>query len=156
MKVLAITLAVGVLALAWVAVCIGGPAPKATGAGEFTRTEDGMEIVARFNFEAHGEHANRPAKGWFKYRDELGNEFTIDVQCVTIYSNEATFSGPVVKTNMDDWEGMWLLLWVEDGGSPAAGHDTVGGEMFDYDPGCDPNMMPNDYWPVINGNIVVH
>ena len=138
------------------AVCLAGPAPKATGAGEFTRTEDGVEIEARFNFEAHAEHANRPTKGWFKYHDAMGNKFTIDVQCVSVYDNEATFSGPVVKTNMDDWEGMWLLIWVEDGGSPATDNDTIGGEMYDYDPGCDPSTMPSEYWPVSNGNIVVH
>ena len=148
--VLAICILVGA------AVCLAGPAPKATGAGEFTRVEDGEEVVARFNFEAHGEHANRPVKGWFKYHDELGNKFTIDIHCVEVYNNEATFSGPVVKTNMDDWEGMWLLIWVEDGGSPGEGNDTIGGEMFDYDPGCSPNLMPNDYWPVTNGNLVVH
>ena len=138
------------------AICLGGPAPKATGGGEFTRTEDGMEVTARFNFEAHGEYGNRPAKGWFKYHDDLGNKFTIDVQCVSVFSNEAVFSGPVVKTNMDDWEEMWLLIWVEDGGSPADGNDSIGGEMYEYDPGCSPNMMPNEIWAVTNGNIVVH
>jgi hypothetical protein len=156
MKVYVVILALAVSLLLSAAICFGGPAPKATGAGEFTRTEDGMEIEARFSFEAHGEYANRPAKGWFKYRDSMGNEFTIDVQCVTVQGNDAFFSGPVAKTNMDDWEVMWLLLWVEDGGSPAEDNDTLGGEMFDYDPGCSPNLYPNDYWPVTNGNIVVH
>jgi hypothetical protein len=156
MKVSVIILALAVSLLLGAALCLGGPAPKATGAGNFVRTEDGMEIEARFSFEAHGEHGNRPAKGWFKYHDSLGNAFRIDVQCVSVYSNEATFSGPVVKTNMDDWEGMWLLIWVEDGGSPADGNDTIGGEMYEYDPGCDPGTMPGDYWPVTNGNLVVH
>lgn len=156
MKLYTLLLVVSLLVFVSAAVCLGGPAPKATGAGEFTRTEDGMEVVARFNFEAHGEHANRPVKGWFKYHDGLGNKFTVDVQCVSIYGNEAIFSGPVVKTNMDEWEGMWLLIWVEDGGSPAHGNDTLGGEMYEYDPGCETGMMPSEYWPVTNGNIVVH
>jgi hypothetical protein len=157
MKVSVVVLVLAVSLLVGAVLCLGGPAPKATGAGEFTRIEeDGTEVEARFNFEAHGEQEDRPAKGWFKYHDSMGNKFTIEVQCVSVYNNEATFSGPVVRTNMDDWEGMWLLLWVEDGGSPANGNDTLGGEMFDYDPGCDPNTMPNDYWPVTNGNIVVH
>jgi hypothetical protein len=57
---------------------------------------------------------------------------------------------------MDEWEDQWLLIWVEDGGSPGNGNDTIGGEMFDSDPGCDENAFPNDYWPVTSGNIVVH
>ena len=156
MKVSVVVLALTVSILVGTSLCLGGPAPKATGAGEFTRTEDGMEITARFNFEAHGEYGNRPAKGWFKYHDSMGNKFTIEVQCVSVYNNEATFSGPVVKTNMDDSEDQWLLIWVEDGGSPADGNDTLGGEMYDRDPGCSPNMMPSQFWPVTNGNIVVH
>ncbi len=156
MKVAVIIFALTMCILVGAALCLAGPAPKATGAGEFTRMEDGVEIEARFNFEAHGECGNRPAKGWFKYHDEMGNKFTMEVRCVFVYSNEATFSGPVVKYNMDEWEGQWLLIWVEDGGSPADGNDTIGGQMYDSDPGCDENTLPDDYWPVTNGNIVVH
>jgi hypothetical protein len=156
MKYSVLALAVLTCVFMAAAMCMAGPAPKATGAGAFVRTQDGMEIEARFNFEAHGEQGNQPAKGWFKYHDSMGNKFTVEVQCVRVSGNDAFFSGPIVDYNMDEWEGMWLLVWVEDGGSPADGNDTIGGEMYDYDPECSPNLWPREYWPVTNGNIVVH
>jgi hypothetical protein len=156
MKRLFVILVAAACIIGAAAVCLAGPAPKATGAGEFTRIEEGQEVVARFNFEAHGAKDNRPVKGWFKYRDSLGNTFTIEIQCVSVYGDEADFSGPVVKSNMEDWENQWLWIWVEDGGSPADGNDSISGEMYEYDPGCGPNNLPTTVWSVTNGNIVVH
>jgi hypothetical protein len=156
MKLCLVFLVLAVAVFLGAAICLGGPGPKATGAGEFVRTEDGVEIEARFDFEAHGEYGNHPAKGWFKYFDSMGNKFTMEVQCVVVQDNVAFFSGPIVKSNMDDTEDAWLMVWVEDGGSPADGNDTIGGEMYSRDPECSPNLLPHEYWPVTNGNIVVH
>ena len=152
----AVVVLLAVFILVGAGMCVAGPAPKATGAGEFTRIEEGQPLTARFSFEAHGACGNRPVKGWFKYHDSMGNKFTIEIQCVNVYENEADFSGPVVKSNMSDWEGQWLWVWVEDGGSPADGNDSISGQMYEYDPGCGPNMRPTEVWDVTNGNIVVH
>ncbi|MFH1313682.1 MAG: hypothetical protein ABIJ00_10730 [Candidatus Eisenbacteria bacterium] len=136
-----------------------GPPPKVTGGVEFTRMEDIGEVTAKAEFEAHAEQDGRPAKGMFKYSDSMGREARIDVDCVYIRLCEccccATFSGPVVKTNMREWEGQWVQVWTRDGGSSGAENDLIGATLYSYDPGCHASQPP-EWWEVIHGNLVIH
>lgn len=91
-----------------------------------------------------------------KYHDSMGNKFTMDIDCVVVYDYYASFSGPVVKTNMNEWENAHMVIWVADSGSPAAGHDKIGGEMYEEPVDCEENSIPPEWWPVENGNIAIH
>ena len=135
------------------------PPPKVTGGVEFTRMEDIGEVTAKAEFNAHQEYDGHPAKGMFKYRDSMGRELRIDVECVYIHPCRncccATFSGPVVKTNMAEWEGQWVQVWVRDTGSSGRDHDCIGAAMYSYNPDCN-RTMPPEWWEVIHGNLQIH
>ena len=147
-------LVAGLLVLAGAGLSLSASPPKATGGVGFTTTEDGEEVYHRIEFNAH---ATDPAKGMLNYRDANGDWFRVDIQCVTVLSDEAKafFSGPVTSASDSTLVGQWLLVGVYDGGSPGRKGDLVWGEMFRYDPGCQPDSLPGP-WPVESGNLVVH
>ena len=148
-------LAAGLLLVAGAGLSLSASPPKATGGVGFTTTEeDGEEVYRRIEFNAH---ATDPAKGNLNYRDSNGDWFRADIECVTVLSSEAKafFSGPVTSASDSSMLGQWLLVAVYDGGSPGKKGDMVWGEMYRYDPGCQPDSLP-EMWPVENGNLVVH
>ena len=151
----ALGLAAGLLLLAGAGLSLSASPPKATGGVGFTSTEDGEEVYRRIEFNAH---ATDPAKGNLNYRDSNGDWFRVDIQCVTVFEDyaRAYFSGPIVSASQDEWLGQWLLVGVYDGGSPGKKGDLVWGEMYRYDPGCQPSDDLGGPWPVVNGNLVVH
>ena len=146
-----------VAALSLVALpCWAESAVKVTGGVAWLRTEGGVEHTCWAEFSAHADAADRPAKGWVRYREDSGNYFVVDVMCVNHYEQHAVIAGPIVKTNSDEWQDRWLQIWVFDGGTPGSEGDRVGGEMYDRDPGCDMTVQPPEWWDVTNGNLVVH
>ena len=152
-----IVLSIVVMLLGIVAIAYGASPPKATGGVRFMRyDEDDMEVLSFAEFQAHEGSGRRPAKGSIKFHDALGYEFSADVTCVAVWGNYATFSGPITKTNMEDWEGMWIQVWVHDGGTPGSAGDQIGGEFFDDEPECKPETKPEEWSPVIGGNLTVH
>jgi hypothetical protein len=148
-------LAAGLLLFAGAGLSLSASPPKATGGVGFTTTEDGEEVHHRVEFNAH---ATDPAKGNLNYRDSRGDWFRVDIQCVTVFADSAMayFSGPITSASDSTMVGQWLLVGVYDGGSPGSKGDIVWGEMFRYDPGCQPGEDLGGPWPVENGNLVVH
>jgi len=139
------------------AVAYGSSPLKATGGVRFMRMgDDSLEVLSFAEFEAHDAHGGSPDKGSINFHDADGNKFKADVTCVTVCGDYATFSGPVTKTNVDDWEGMWIQVWVYDAGSSGTEGDLIGGEFFDADPGCNLHPGPDEWLPVIGGNLTVH
>jgi hypothetical protein len=150
---------VAALALLLVASVVqaGGSPPKATGGIEFYRIDDdGTQVRAWVEFEAHQLAEDGMGKGNARYHDEQGNKLFIDVTCVAVWDDYATFSGQAKSTNVAEWEGMWFTIWVHDGGSPGTNGDEFGAEAYEQDPGCVSGTMPGDWSPVIGGNLVVH
>ena len=147
-------LVTGLLILAGAGLSLSASPPKATGGVAFTTVESGEELQRRIEFNAH---EGDPAKGMLNYRDANGDWFRVDIQCVTVLSDEAKafFSGPVTSASDSTLVGQWLLVGVYDGGSPGRKGDLVWGEMFRYDPGCQPDSLPGP-WAVESGNLVVH
>lgn len=144
----------GLLVIAGAGLSLSASPPKATGGVVFTTVEDGMDVQRKIEFNAH---ATDPAKGKLNYRDSNGDWFRVDIQCVTVLSDdaEAFFSGPIVSASDTTFLGQWLLVAVYDGGSPGSKGDLVWGEMYRYDPGCQPDSIPGP-WAVERGNLVVH
>ena len=138
--------------LVLVGLSVAASPPKATGGVGFTTVENGEEVYRRIEFNAH---ATDPARGNLNYRDANGDWFRVDIQCVYIWGDYAYFSGPITSASQDEWFDQWLLVGVYDGGTPGSKGDLVWGEMYRYDPGCQPDSLPGP-WPVINGNLVVH
>ncbi len=136
-----------------------GPPEMVTGGVEFTRMEACGEVLAKAEFTAHAEHNGNPAKGMFKYKDSIDREVRIDVDCVLIHRCGrcccATFSGPVVRTNVREWEGKWIQVWVRDGGSSGRDKDLIGATIYDRDPECHPSLPP-EWWEVTHGNQQIH
>jgi len=143
----------GLLVIAGAGLSLSASPPKATGGVGFTTVEDGEEVYRRIEFNAH---AGDPAKGKLNYRDSNGDWFRVDIQCVTVVGKRAFFSGPITSGSQDEWADQWLLVIVFDGGTPGRKGDLVWGEMYDSDPGCEPQPFPDKPWPVENGNLVVH
>jgi hypothetical protein len=131
--------------------------PKATGGVWFTTIESGEELHRHVEFQVHDEFEGQPDKGMLNYRDSGGTWLRVDVDCVSIDGDHAFFSGVVVSASDTSQIGYWLHVAVYDGGSPGSKGDQVWGEMFDYDPGCDPGSYPpGGPWDVEKGNLVVH
>ena len=143
----------GLLVIAGAGLSLSASPPKATGGVAFTTVEDGMDVQRQIEFNAH---ATDPAKGNLNYRDSNGDWFRVDIQCVTVVGKRAFFSGPITSGSQDEWADQWLLVIVFDGGTPGRKGDLVWGEMYDSDPGCEPQPFPDKPWPVENGNLVVH
>lgn len=145
------------LVASFVPVAWAASPPKATGGIQFYRMEDdSTQVLGWVEFEAHQLADDGTAKGQARYHDELGNQLTADITCAAIWDDYATFTGEIVKTNVDDWAGKWLTIWVHDGGSPGTNGDEFGADIYDADPGCAPGTMPGEWSPVIGGNLVVH
>ncbi|KPL04226.1 MAG: hypothetical protein AMJ73_04465 [candidate division Zixibacteria bacterium SM1_73] len=143
----------GLLVIAGAGLSLSASPPKATGGVAFTTIEGGTEVQRKIEFNAH---ATDPAKGNLNYRDSNGDWFRVDIQCVTVVGKRAFFSGPITSGSQDEWADQWLLVIVFDGGTPGRKGDLVWGEMYDSDPGCEPQPFPDKPWPVENGNLVVH
>jgi hypothetical protein len=159
LKVLGVVVLVALLLIGTVVALQAAPPPKVTGGVEFTRMEACGEVTARAEFEAHQEYNGHPAKGMFKYSDSLGRELRIDVDCVYIHRCEccccATFSGPVVRTNVPEWEGRFAQVWTRDGGSSGFDNDLIGATLYSVNPDCHMSMPP-EWWDVTGGNLVIH
>jgi hypothetical protein len=148
---------VGLLLFLGAGVSQSASPPKATGGVWFTTIESGEEVQHRVEFQVHEENGGQPDKGWLSHRDSDGNWIRVDVDCVTIYGDHAFFSGVIVSASDDGQVGNWLLVAVQDGGSPGTNGDHVWGEMYDYDPGCAAGTFPpGGPWDVEKGNLVVH
>lgn len=112
-------------------------------------------------FNAHEAMDNRPAKGELTYHDVNGRGrhhwFTADIDCVDVMPDGyATFSGWLVETNVPDWEGLWVQIWVYDGGTPGREGDQVAGSFFEG-PDCLPfGPNPDQWFDVVSGNLVIH
>lgn len=135
----------------------GQSAPKATGDVYFMNGD----MVAYSHFNAHEAIAHRPAKGLFYYYDngyvgdQEGRYYYADLNCVDVDGDYATFSGPLVDTNVPEWMGFWVQIWVHDGGTPGWRGDEITGAFFDFD-GCLPYDDPPGWLAVMDGNLVVH
>lgn len=148
-----LALVVGLLLFAGAGLSLAASPPKATGGITFTTVEDSVEIQHRVEFNAH---EGDPDWGNLNYRASNGDWFRVDIQCVTVVGKRAFFSGPIVSASQDEWVDKWLLVIVFDGGTPGRKGDLVWGEMYDSDPGCQPQPFPDTPSPVEDGNLVVH
>ena len=150
--------AVALLVIASVVQVAGAASPpKATGGIQFYRfDDDGNQVQAWVEFEAHQITADGAGKGQARYHDEQGNKLAISITCVAVWDDYAVFTGEATRTSVADWEGKWFALWVHDGGSPGTNGDEFGADVFDQDPGCAVGTMPREWSPVIGGNLVVH
>jgi hypothetical protein len=148
-------LAAGLLILGGAGLSLSASPPKATGGVSFTIVEDGEEVQRRIEFNAH---EGDPDWGNLNYKDANGDWFRVDIQCVTVLGDSAMafFSGPIVTASDSTWVGQWLMVAVYDGGNSGKKGDLVWGEMFSYDPGCEPDTSLGGPWAVENGNLVVH
>jgi hypothetical protein len=151
-----LALLAGLLVLAGTGVLQSASPPKATGGIGFTRNNNqGDQIQCWAEFEAKAT-SDTSAKGWLKYHDVEGLRFRVDVQCLTVVGDhDAIFSGPIVSASDTTLVGQWLLIAVHDGGTPGSKGDTIWGEFYLDNPGCDsfPPGRPSD---VESGNLVVH
>ncbi|MFZ1947631.1 MAG: hypothetical protein WAW06_08795 [bacterium] len=150
--------AVAFLCVACVVQVAGAASPpKATGGIQFYRVEDdSTQIQSWVEFEAHQINADGAGKGQLRYHDEIGNKLAAKITCVAVWDDYATFSGEVVSTNIPDWEGKWLVVWVHDADSPGSNGDEFGADLYDADTGCAAGTVPREWSPVIAGNLVVH
>ena len=150
-------LVTGLLILAGAGLSLSASPPKATGGVAFTAVESGEELQRRIEFDAH---EGDPAKGMLNYRDANGDWFRVDIQCVTVLSDEAKafFSGPVTSASDSTLVGQWLMVKVYDGGTPGRKGDQVWGGIYSTDPECNPDIYPplDGPWDVESGNLVVH
>ena len=130
---------------------------KATGGIQFYRIDDdGNQVQAWVEFEAHQLAADGTGRGSARYHDAEGNKLSIKITCVAVWEDYAAFSGQATSTNIDEWTDKWFTLWVHDGGSSGTNGDEFGAELYDQDPGCAPGTMPGEWSPVTGGNLVVH
>lgn len=153
-KKCAMALVTAALAFSAGAVPAARSAPKATGEVYF----DNAGLMAFSKFNAHEAFAGRPAKGNFYYADSgaMGMRwYSIDVTCVDVEGDGATFSGPIYATNVPEWEGLWVQIWVYDGGTPGWNGDEITGQFF-QGPDCLPFTEPPPWIDVAAGNLVVH
>lgn len=147
-----LTVLAGLLVLAGTA--LAGSPPKATG-GVAVTTDDGVQRWISFN--AHEAYNDHPAKGMVNYHDSNGDRYKVDVHCVVVGDDRAYFWGPVVSTNVTDWEGLWVLVAVHDGGTPGSKGDELWGTFLDPDPECRADYYPSGAMLAVEkGNLVVH
>lgn len=91
-----------------------------------------------------------------EYHDADGLRFRMAVKCVNKLSDQdAIFSGQIISASDTSYVDQWLLIGVHDGGSPGSKGDTIGGEFFSDDPGCE-NPPAGEPANVDRGNLVVH
>lgn len=161
-----VALLLGVLAIALVIVipavaAAKGPVKKATGAVSISLESFHM------SFSAHEGSSTRPAKGSAYTRGgETGREGTYTVRYVLVSGNEAWFAAICDYDSANGAnEGMWLFIRVYDGGTPGVNGDYIGWDWrCRYDEECarsrvvsmDITRPPKRFWPVIEGNLVVH
>jgi hypothetical protein len=127
-----------------------------TGGIGFTRAdEQGNTVRCWSEFEVKMV-SDSSAKGWLKYHDVDGLRFRMAVKCVNKLSDQdAIFSGQIISASDTSYVDQWLLIGVHDGGSPGSNGDTIGGEFFNDDPGCE-NPPAGEPANVDRGNLVVH
>ena len=164
----------GVLATGAMLYAVGAnaaPAPKATGHVSWTTAASS----ATLQFSVQEAVNDRDARGSFTYRERLNDGtsvyYRVTVECVDVdeETGTATFSGRILDTNVDEWEGSGVQIWVQDSGEKGGEGDAIGGAFFDWavdDPDTEDvdeseaNCLPLDEAPgwidVERGNIVVH
>ncbi len=149
-------LVTGLLLLVGVEPSISSSSREVTGGIGFTReNEQGNMVRCWSEFEVK-MMSDASVKGWLKYHDAAGLRFRMDVTCVnTVNDQDALFSGSIVSASDSSYVGQWLLIKVHDGGSPGSKGDTIGGEFYSYDPGCN-YPPPGGPANVESGNLVVH
>ncbi|HWR90408.1 MAG TPA: hypothetical protein VN260_09115 [Dissulfurispiraceae bacterium] len=155
-----LSMAVFIVLIGSVSLSFAFPAPRATGFVGFTNGD----VPATSYFSAHAAYSNpagkeRPAKGFFYYGEmnDAAHYYIFAVECAAISGNQATFGGEIVETNVSDWEGKQVQIWVLDGGTPGSNGDKIYGEFIE--PDCDVMLegAEDPAWiPVESGNLVVH
>jgi hypothetical protein len=146
----------GLLFLGGAGTSLSSSSRDVTGGIGFTRdNEQGIMVRCWSEFEVKTA-SDTSVKGWLKYHDADGLRFRMDVTCVNIISDQdALFSGQIVSASDTSYAGQWLLIRVHDGGTPGSKGDTIGGEFYSYDPGCN-YPPPGGPANVESGNLVVH
>ena len=157
---------IGLTLCAFLAAAMGSapPAPGVGGVGSAQKATgevwfENSGLMAYADFNAHEAYMDRPAKGEFYYEDDDGEGtvryYLMMVDCVEVEGEDATFSGEIVDTNVDDWMGQGVQIWVTDGGTPGWNGDLITGQFFEY-----PDCLPYDESPMMieidEGNLKVH
>jgi len=146
----------GLLFFGGTATSLSASHREITGGIGFTRdNEQGNMVQCWSEFEVRSV-SDTTARGWLKYHDADGLRFRMAVKCVSKLSDQdAIFSGQIISASDTSYVDQWLLIGVHDGGSPGSHGDTIGGEFFSDDPGCE-NPPAGEPANVERGNLVVH
>lgn len=93
----------------------------------------GIERSASFN--AHEDAPGTPSDRGDLYQESEDGSFTVEVSCVDIEGNEATFAGEVVDASgqFENRVGQYRVTTVYDGGTPGRTGDKYGGRFFEED-----------------------
>jgi hypothetical protein len=106
------------------ALAAGKAAPKATGDIGYVI---GFQRYAVF--DAQMAVYDRPVKGTFQYSDVIGQWYTVNLSCVSVTDNTASFGGQVVAGNI--LLDSWISIGVKDIGTPGSQGDLVYGAVTD-------------------------
>jgi hypothetical protein len=111
-----------------------------------------MDLRARL-----GRYGRQPM-GNLVYSDEGPDgelrTYTAGVDQVVIEGRKAVLSARITDTNVPEWEGLGVQIWLEDSGRPGGREDEVSAMFFRW-----PAAMPYEFCPmataVVNGNVVI-
>jgi hypothetical protein len=148
-------------------IAAGGVLAKPDNAGTADKITGGLEIItnvapitAQVEFTAHAATGNRPAKGMFRwYRPDQPRTIVCEVTYVTVNGNAGAFVGKKTYDTTPGNPAIWIVVKVDDGGSPGTNNDKLGIIWFLTEEKAI-EYANGDTWPderpIIAGNLVVH
>lgn len=111
-----------------------------------------MHVMAR-----HGRWG-RPSFGVISYADEdptgAVRYYHATLDGVRIEANNAVLSGRINDTNVAEWEGLGVQVWMVDSFKPDGTDDEVAAMFFDW-PGTLPYPYTPMFTPILEGNLEV-
>ena len=164
MKTLIAIAVIATLLLSSGAALAKGPAPKATGEvgipvngwyAEFSAYYVGTKVVG-------GQTLHIGKGSMRRWSDVVGQDLRYDVKYVRVNSNRVWFAAKCTYDTGNTYVGKWLFVKVDDGGTPGRKGDYIG---WDWNSGTNEADAakrvriygsPANWWPVIDGNLVVH
>lgn len=114
--------------------------------------------MAMMDLHARLGRFGRPGFGNLVYTDEgpdgARRNYNAGIDLVVIDGPKAMVSGRIMGTNVPEWEGLGVQVWLEDSGRPSGRDDEVSAMFFTW-----PDTAPYTFCPmataVINGNIAI-
>jgi hypothetical protein len=154
---------ISILAGLVVAVAVAISATSASAGQPFQHATGGVTLgnptqYLEFNAFDYGGGAT-PDRGTVNYSNpSAGVSYQASVYCAVVSGNTASFGYVIPAGTGSGLDGLRIIWTVTDGGSPGAGHDTAGFAVLSPGPTsrADCSTPPSSFYPVTDGNLVVH